>query len=243
MKLPSGIRSWLQSLGHLFIPRSCVVCGRVLVEGEHLVCTACRWHMPLTGSWNEPENPIREKLYGMFMAERASALFYYQKRSGYDHLVHKFKYNGKAALAYALGRWLGEELKRSGLYGDIDIVVPVPLHPFRRIRRGYNQSEQLARGIARVLKKPLSTANLVRTVHNPSQTRQSSADRWDNVAGIFALRRPEKLKNKHILLVDDVLTTGATLDSCAQAIREGVGECRISVAALAVSAKDIFSGA
>ena len=241
MKLHSGIGASLRSLAHLLVPRSCVVCGRVMVEGEHLVCTACRWHMPLTGMWEEPENPLREKLYGMFMAEQACALFYYQKKSGYDHLIHKFKYSGKASLAYALGKWLGEEMKRSGLYDDIDLILPVPLHPFRKIRRGYNQSEYLARGIARTLKKPVSTSNLIRKVHNPSQTRHSSLDRWDNVEGIFGLRRPEELQHRHVLLVDDVLTTGATLDSCARTIREKAGECRISVATLAVSAKDIHT--
>lgn len=240
MKFDWGIRSSLRSLGHLFLPRACVVCGRVLVDGEHLVCTACRWHMPLTNTWNDPENPIREKLYGMFMAEQACALFYYQKKSGYDNLVHKFKYSGKAALASALGQWLGKEMHNSGLYDDVELILPVPLHLYRKFSRGYNQSEFLARGIGRSLKKPVCTSNLIRKVYNTSQTRHSSTDRWENVAGIFALRHPEELTGRHILLVDDVLTTGATLDSCAQTIREQAGECRLSVATLAVSSKDIL---
>lgn len=240
MKLHLGIRSSLRSLGHLFIPHACAVCGRVLVEGEYLVCTACRWNMPLTNTWKDPHNPIREKLHGMFMAEQASALFYYQKQSGYDNLVHRFKYSGKASLGYALGKWFGEELRRSGLYDDVDVIVPVPLHPFRKISRGYNQSEHVARGIGRVLGKPLQTSNLVRKVHNRSQTHHDSTDRWKNVAGIFGLRKPGALEGRHILLVDDVLTTGATLDSCAETLRNSMENCRISVATLAVSSKDIF---
>jgi ComF family protein len=231
--------SFLQSLSHLFIPRECAVCGRVLVEGEYLFCTACRWNMPLTNTWNASDNPIREKLHTLFMAEQASALFYYQKRSGYDNLVHRFKYSGKASLAYALGRWFGRELRQSGLYGDVDLIVPVPLHPLRRMKRGYNQSECVARGIGKSLGKPVTTSNLIRKVHNRSQTRHDSADRWENVAGIFAVRDPEAFRGKHILLVDDVLTTGATLDSCAETIRTTAGACRISVTALAASPKDI----
>jgi ComF family protein len=212
----------------------------VLVEGEYLLCTSCRWNMPLTGSWESRDNPIREKLHELFLAEQACALFHYQKKSGYDLLIHRFKYSGKAALSYALGRWLGEEMKRAGLYADVDLIVPVPLHPLRKLKRGYNQSEQVARGIGRALGKPVSTANLVRNVHNRSQTKHDGADRWGNVAGIFGVRRPEAFSEQHLLLVDDVLTTGATLDSCAGVIREAAGECRISVAALAVSSKDIL---
>ena len=227
-----------RSLWHLFVPRSCAVCGRVLVEGEHLVCTACRWEMPLTDTCADPHNHIREKLHAMFMAEQACSMFFYRKGSGYDRLIHRFKYQGKAALSTALGRWFGEELRRSGLYGDVDLILPVPLHPLRRIKRGYNQSEALARGIGSALKKKVCTGHLVRRVHNPSQTHRDSADRWENVVGIFGVRHPEHLAGKHLLLVDDVLTTGATLESCADTLRKALPDCRLSVVTLAVSPKE-----
>ncbi|MCD8186082.1 MAG: ComF family protein [Rikenellaceae bacterium] len=238
MRVRKNIRTHLLSLFHLFIPQLCVVCGWLLVEGEQFICTACRWHMPLTYTWTKPENPIRGKMYALFMAEQACALFFYEKHTGYADLVHRFKYNGKPALAHALGTWLGQEMKLSGYYDDIDLILPVPLHPLRRLKRGYNQSEHLSRGIARALGKPVSTGNLVRTVHNRSQTLHDSTDRWENVSGIFVLRDPKKVENKHILLVDDVLTTGATLDSCAEAIRAKTNLCRISVAVLTASARD-----
>jgi ComF family protein len=234
------LASSVRSLLHLFVPRGCAVCGRIMVEGEYLVCTACRWNMPLTNTCADPANPIRERLHALFMAEQACSLFYYQKGSGYDQLIHRFKYQGKAALSEALGRWLGEEMKRSGLYNDVDVILPVPLHPLRRIKRGYNQSEAIARGIGRVLKKPVRTGHLTRKVHNPSQTHRQSADRWENVAGIFGLRAPHRLAGKHLLLVDDVLTTGATLESCAETIRHVLPNCRISAVTLAASSKDIF---
>lgn len=240
MKPGVHIVSSFRSMLHLFLPRCCAVCGRGLVDGEFLLCTACRWNMPLTNSWSDPGNPIREKMHALIGAEQAAALFYYQKRSGYDALIYRFKYRGHGSLSYTLGRWLGEELKRSGHYDDIDVIVPVPLHPLRLFKRGYNQSELLARGIATVLKVPVRSRLLIRKVHNRSQTYHAQTDRWENVAGIFALRSPHRLEGRHILLVDDVLTTGATLESCAGAIRARVTDCRLSVATLAVSSKDVF---
>ncbi len=227
-----------RSLWHLFVPRACAVCGRILVDGEYLVCTACRWEMPLTGMCADPNNPIREKLHAMFMAEQGCAMFFYRKGSGYDQLIHRFKYQGKAALSTAMGRWFGEELRHSGLYSEVDLILPVPLHPLRLVKRGYNQSEALARGIGRALKKKVRTGCLVRRTHHVSQTHRNSADRWENVAGIFGIRRPERLAGKHILLVDDVMTTGATLESCADTLRRAVPDCRISAVTLAVSPKE-----
>lgn len=240
MNLGSSLLSPLRALLHLFVPRCCAVCGGTLVEGEHLLCTACRWGMPLTGSAGDPENPVRQKMHALIGAEQAASLFYYQKRSGYDAMIYRFKYHGQAALSYALGRWLGSELKRSGLYDDVEAIVPVPLHPLRLIRRGYNQSELLARGIGSVLGVPVRAGALVRKVHNRSQTHRPGTDRWENVEGIFAVRAPRRLAGRHLLLVDDVLTTGATLSACAEAIRACAAGCRLSVATLAVSPKDIF---
>lgn len=240
MTIRSEARSLLHSLAHLFVPRGCIVCSRILLEGEHLVCTECRWEMPMTHTWNERHNPIREKLHSLFMAEQGCALFYYQKKSGYDDLIHRFKYGGKASLSLALGRWFGEELKHSGWYEEIDIILPVPLHPFRKIKRGYNQSEYIARGIGKSLDKKVRTNNLIRKRHNRSQTHHRSTERWDNVAGIFGVRKPGNLSGKHILLVDDVLTTGATLESCAEALRTEVQDIRISAVTLAASPKDFL---
>lgn len=240
MRLRLEFRSYIRSLGHLLVPRVCVVCGRVLLEGEYLACTECRWNMPLTNTWNDPDNLIREKLNNLFMAEQGCAFFFYHKKSGYDELIHRFKYNGKTSLAYELGRWFGEELKRSGFYDDIDIILPVPLHPLRKLKRGYNQSEYIARGIGRSLGKRVRTGNLIRTVHNRSQTHHMAVDRWDNVSGIFGVRNPKELQGKHVLLVDDVLTTGATLESCAEVLRDRVEGVRISAVTLSVSPRDFI---
>ena len=136
---------------------------------------------------------------------------------------------------------MGDALHESGLYDSVDAVVPVPLHSMRRLRRGYNQAEYPAEGIACGLGKPLCTGNVVRSRHNRSQASTRVRDeRWDNVKNIFSVRHPEALDGRHILLVDDVLTTGATLISCAETILHACPSCRISVSTLAVSAHELF---
>lgn len=231
---------YLSSLAHLFFPKTCAVCGEILVEGEHFICTACRWNMPLTNFWVEEDNPVKRKLESVAEIYRASSMFYYQKGSGYENLVYKFKYNGRPAIAYELGRWFGRELVESGLYGDVDIIIPVPLHVVRKMKRGYNQSEYIARGISKELGAKVSNGNLVRRKYNRSQVGHSKWDRWSNVSGIFTVRKPERFEGKHILLIDDVLTTGATIQSCITAIRNRTEECRISVITLATTAQDVF---
>lgn len=154
-------------------------------------------------------------------------------------MIHAFKYHGRWRLALEMGTWYGACLADAGAFADADALVPVPLHWIRRLGRGYNQSEYLAAGLARALDKPVWTGILRRRRSNPSQTGARTPDRWSNVQDLFALRRPERLAGRHILLVDDVFTTGATLVSCAEAILAAVPDCRISMATLAVSARSL----
>lgn len=195
--------------------------------------------MPVTGYSGLKENPAWEKIK-IAGVENASAMFFYNKGSGYDEIIHTFKYKGRSSAAYQLGKWFGQDLKESFLYSDIDLVVPVPLHPLRLISRGYNQSAYISRGIAKILGCRLSTSNLVRVKYNRSQTEYSKKERWVNVEGIFNIINPSIFENKHILLVDDVLTTGATLEECIETIKKKVDNCRISVAVLAVTPHDIL---
>lgn len=234
------IRKYTDSFVHLFIPRYCSVCGEPLLDGEELMCTSCRWNMPLTYFWKDHDNPVWGRLSALFELRQASSFFFYTKGSGYDRLIHSFKYNGKYRISYELGYWFGQELKASGLYDDIDVVVPIPLHPIRFMKRGYNQSAHFARGLAHCLGVKVSTSNVIRSRHNRSQTRHSHNERWENVSGIFDVRNPSALEGKHLLIVDDVLTTGATIESCATAILSNVNDCRLSVATIATSSKDLF---
>ncbi len=224
----------------LFVPETCPICGTVLSDGENFVCTACRYRIPMTGFCHEADNPMWRKFWGLVPVERAAALYWFIEGSEWRRLIHDFKYGGKWLLALRLGRWLGAELVAGGLYGDVDVVVPVPLHWRKRLSRGYNQSEYIAEGVAHSLGVPFDFRSVRRTVNNPSQTRQRHGDRWNNVDGIFAVRLPDRLRGKHVLLVDDVFTTGATVISCAEAIVAACeGDVRVSVATVAASHKEL----
>lgn len=229
----------LKDIFRLFFPEVCAVCGDVLPDGGDFICTSCRWEIPLTGTWNDRQNPVAEKFYGHLPLENACAFFYFVHESDYRGLIHKFKYQGGWRIAEKIGRWFGAELSASPLYGDIDVVVPVPLHIRRRLKRGYNQSEYLARGIGASMGKEIDVSSVRRTSYNESQTGRNKSERWDNVRGIFSVRERAPIAGKHVLLVDDVLTTGATIISCGETILKAYPGCRLSVATLAVSRNEI----
>lgn len=227
--------SILSDLGALLFPPRCPVCGEELHDGEETFCTVCRIRVPLTGFCGKAANPLAERLRAEFPVEQASAFLWYVAGSGWQRAVHDLKYRGRWRTARELGRWYGTHLAESGLYAGAECVVPVPLHPRRLAYRGYNQADYAARGIAERLGIPAVSNALGRLRDNPSQTTRSSAERWENVRDLFAVRRPELLAGRHLLLVDDVVTTGSTLLSCTEAILKALPDCRISIAALALS--------
>lgn len=223
----------------LFVPPLCPVCGAILLEGESCVCTRCKLTAPLTGYAHDVDNSLYRTFWGIVPIERASALLYFPSHeSGWRRAIHDFKYRGYWRVARDFGEWMGHDLLSSEVFLGVDVVVPIPLHPFKKLRRGYNQSDYIGEGLTRVLGVPLSVGNVVRTRHNPSQALTRGSKRWDNVRDIFAVRHPEKLAGKHILLVDDVFTTGATIQSCAMAILRSVPDIRISIATLATAHRD-----
>ncbi len=229
----------LSDLWILLFPPHCAVCGEPLAQGERTICTLCRIMAPLTGYCTEEENPVRERCSAQLPIHRASAHLFFVHGSGWRRLIHSFKYRGMWRTAREMGRWYGATLRESGLYDDLDLVVPLPLHPFKRIRRGYNQSEYIAEGIARTLGVPLARHAVRRCRNTPSQSLKPHRERAANVEGAFVVPRAGELAGRHILLVDDVMTTGATLLSCAEAILAAAPDCRISIAVLAVSRRAI----
>lgn len=218
----------------LLFPTRCPVCGGELPPGSRVVCTRCRYDIPLTGFWERSYNPLWERLSTFVPIEQASAFLYFLPGSGWRELIHRFKYHDAWRLARDMGVWYGHELRDCGLYADVDRIVAIPLHWRKRLQRGYNQAEYLAEGIARVLQIPVDRHSVQRIHNNPAQARHHRKERWDNVEGIFRVKHPERLAGHHLLLVDDVLTTGATLLSCAETILKAVPDCRLSVAVLAV---------
>lgn len=229
----------LADIWGLFFPKVCVSCGRRLGDGDDLLCNYCRWSIPLTNFWNERENPVRAKFDGHFPVESASSFYFFVHESGFRGLIHDFKYRGNWRAAREMGRWYGAELAASELYAGIDLIVPVPLHVRKRISRGYNQSEYIAEGMSLSMGVPVDLRSVRRTVHNRSQTRQRKSERWDNVEGIFTVHDPAALRGRHLLIIDDVLTTGATIASLCGTIAIAVPDCRLSIATLAVSKAEL----
>ncbi len=235
----STLSELLRDAAALVLPPVCPVCGTRLMPGERGLCTLCRLTAPLAGYCGEADNPVLRKFWGLVPVVRASAFLYYVRDSGWRRMIHGFKYRGAWLAARTMGEWYGECLAESGLYGGVDAVVPLPLHPVKRIWRGYNQSEYLAEGIAAALGVAVDRRSVRRSRYTASQALKPHRERAGNVEGAFAVRHPERLAGRHILLVDDVMTTGSTLASCAQAIVQAVPDCRISIAVLAVSRREL----
>ena len=225
--------SLLNDISSLFFPPVCPVCGETLRQGEYFICNSCRWNAPLTGFERQADNPVAQKFWGLIKVENACALMYYIHESSFRSLIHGFKYRGQWKSAFLAGKWLGSLLLESPLYKNIDIIVPIPLHVRKKLKRGYNQTEYIARGMAHIMHLPVDTNSVIRNTYNSSQALKPHHERWKNVENIFKVKYPKHLQGKHILLIDDVLTTGATICSCAETIINAVPDCRISIACLA----------
>lgn len=237
-----SFRSMFGDVFRLFFPPVCPACGRPMGEGARTICTRCRGEIPLTGFCRRADNPVAERLRELKVpVVHACSFYFYVAGSGFRRLVHAFKYRGGWRLAVEMGEWFGAEMREGGLYSDVEVVVPVPLHWRKRLRRGYNQSEYLAEGMARSLGCGVDARSVVRRVHNRSQALSGRERRWENVQGIFGVRNPAALAGKHVLLVDDVLTSGFTVASCAEEILRRVPDCRLSVATLAVSRSELLT--
>lgn len=217
----------------LLFPRLCAVCGMNLSASEEYLCVDCLAHLPKTGFHLFPDNDVAKRFWGKIELERASAFFYYAKGSDFDKILYELKYRGVKELGRTMGRCMATELLSSGFFTGIDVIVPVPLHPDKKKLRGYNQSDWIAFGISSVTGIPVDTTVIRRTVANPTQTHKSALERWENVQGIFEVVDASALEDKHILLIDDVLTTGSTIMSCASSIRDVRG-VKFSILALAV---------
>ena len=216
----------------LLFPRLCYGCGNHLLRNENLLCTGCYVTIPRTNYHLEIENPVAQLFWGRCLLEKAAAFSFYNKGSRIRNLIHNLKYKGIKALGCELGRIYALSLKSSGFTSGIDLIIPVPLHPSKKRIRGFNQSESISVGIADVTGLPVDTYSLVRIMISATQTNRSRYERWTNVEGIFRVVDAEAISGRHILLVDDVITTGSTIESCANELLKVEG-VRVSVVALA----------
>ncbi len=230
----AAIREWVDNVVSLFYPRCCPVCGNNLPRGEKVFCLSCNLGLPRTYFHLQADNPVEKLFWGKVQVERATSYFFYTKGSAYQRILQQIKYGDDPELGEEIGSYLAAELFSFGFFDGIDLLLPVPLHARKLAQRGYNQSDCLARGIASVVHLPVDTRSVVRTKHTESQTQKTVFERWENVEEVFTLRSPEQFRGKHVLIVDDVLTTGATTVACAKAF-EDVEGVKISILTLAVA--------
>lgn len=236
LKIFKNISNFLEAFVLIVFPKHCVVCSSILMQREKHICTSCKMNMPFICQGQKEMTETEKVLLGKINYTLASSLLYYDKNSAYKNIIHSIKYKGRTDLADYFGIIMAERFKNSGMYDNIDYIIPVPLNKNKRRKRGYNQSELLAKAISKELSIPLCTNNIVRERDTESQTKKSVHERWDNVEGVFRVVNPAIFVGKHLLLIDDVLTTGATLTACVDSLRniEGV---RVNILTLFVVKK------
>lgn len=203
-----------------------------MVGQEEVICYQCLFHLPKTGFHHHAENPISRLFWGRVNLHSASSYLFFSKGGNVQHLMHLLKYKGHQETGIYLGELYGKELAESSLFNSAEVIMPVPLHPNKQRIRGYNQSEKIANGLSKSMGIPYQGNNLSKIEHTESQTKKTRYERWQNVKDAFSVNEPEKIEGKHILLVDDVLTTGATIEACATKLLQ-VPETRVSVVTLA----------
>jgi ComF family protein len=226
------LKDYLKGFLDLFYPETCVACGKALYINEQVLCLECLIDLPRTKFHHIPDNEVARIFWGRINIANATSFMYFNRDSRYRRIIHELKYNGKQKAGIEMGRLFGIELRES-LFARADLLHPVPLHPSKLRKRGYNQSELISKGISVSLNIPVETAFIKRIISTPTQTRKTRYERWENVKESFTINSPENLKNKHIVLIDDVITTGATIEACASALMEAAEGITVSVASLA----------
>ncbi len=218
----------------LLFPRLCYACGQHLLRNEKLICTECYVQMPRTTYHLEEGNPVEQLFWGRCRIERAAAFSFYTRNSRIRNLIHNLKYKGIQEIGIELGRIYGTMLAESQFLEGIDAIIPVPLHISKKRIRGFNQSDLICKGLSEVTRLPVDYTSLQRITKTATQTKRSRYERWINVEGIFSVSDAEHVKGKHFLLVDDVITTGSTIESCANELLK-YENVKVSVAAIAVA--------
>ncbi len=224
--------SYLTDFISLLFPELCTACGESLVSNEKLICTDCLYNLPYTNFHLQPNNIVAQQFWGKINLEGAYALYYFAKGGKVQNMMHHFKYRGMHRIGNLLGNIAGEQLIKNDRYNSADLIIPVPLHKSQLKQRGYNQSACFAEGLAEKLNAEVELNNLLRIRATETQTHRSRFSRFENMQEVFVVKYPEKLIDKHILLVDDVITTGSTLEACGMELLKVPG-IRLSIATIA----------
>lgn len=212
------VKNYWEDFLHLFFPHNCLGCGTDVLNNEDALCVHCLTQLPETGFLAKPGNPVEKIFYGRLPVQHAGSAFYFNKDSLLQHLIIQLKYRANQTAGIYLGKILGNLILDAQRFNDIDIIVPLPLNEKKLFTRGYNQASLLARGVAEVLQKPVVENAVERIQFTETQTHKNRITRWQTMEGVFKVANESSLNNKHILLIDDIVTTGATLESCSNAV-------------------------
>ena len=230
-----SIKEIKDSFLHVLFPHVCSGCGNDILGKESVLCLRCIDAMPETNFELHPNNPVEKKFWGRLQLQHATAQYYFTSESLMQRLMHQFKYKGNKELGFQLGKIMGESLKKSNRF-EIDALIPLPLFPVKEKKRGYNQATVLCEGIAESMQVPIFKDVIIRPQHTDTQTKKGRIERWLNMEGKFVLTKPEAIINKNVLLIDDVVTTGATLEACGIELLKAEN-VKLSIAALCYAAR------
>lgn len=226
----------LADLKHLFYPHVCTGCGSDILAADNLLCAKCFSNLPVTLYAQYTNNPIEKIFWGRIPLSAAHAEYYFAKESLIQHLIHQLKYKGNTAIGEYLGQLLATSLLKSNRFNNIDALIPLPLFPDKERKRGYNQAAVICNGMSEIMNVPVLNNVLIRQRFTETQTKKHRAERWENVESSFAVKNESLIKGKHLLLIDDVITTGATLEASGQCLLK-TGEVKLSIAALTAAVK------
>ena len=218
----------------LLYPRVCITCEAPLFKHEKLLCTNCLHELPVADFHLQKDNPVEKIFYGRIPVENVISLLLFEKKGMVQKLIHNLKYRGQEEIGEFLGAWLGAELSKNSAFNEVSAVLPVPLHKSKLKKRGYNQVTSFGTEIAKALKVPFYDDILLKVSSSQTQTLKNRIARWGRIEETFVLQRPEAIENSHVLLVDDLVTTGATLEACAHKLLDAQG-VKLSFATMAVT--------
>ena len=222
----------LKDLFYLFYPKLCIICDEKLIENEIVICTICRHDLPLTNFQDYTNNKVTQTFYGSVLLEKGYALLFYRKKGSTQQMIHDLKYKGNQDIGVFFGNWLGSLLKENNEFATIDYIIPVPLHPKKLRARGYNQVSKFGERLSFFLNIPFIENELIRISSTKTQTFKARFERFNTIGTKFQLQNPTHFSNKHVLLIDDVITTGATLEACAKEFLKSEN-CKISILTMA----------
>lgn len=230
----SKINDIISDLLKVFFPNTCEVCEKTLIAGEEHLCIECLYNLPRCNVHNSTFNTIHQRLMRHVPIEKAGAYFYYIRDSRFTELILSAKYRNRPEIIRLLSTLFAQEILPDGFFDEIDIIIPVPMHKWKKIKRGYNQTDFIAKGLNEITGIPISH-NLIATRGHSTQTHKKAYDRWINSRNIYAAQNIQDIAGKHILIVDDVITTGATMSACCEAIHTASPTTKISVLSIGLT--------